>query len=97
MPCPPAFTVNTPAEYVALPACPTLPISVSSHPEGSGCDVVVKTIALLLFIPGATATTKYPEIAPAEIVAVIDASLHEFTAIGASLRNTPLVPREFPK
>src|SRR6266704_833339 len=84
-PC--ALTVNVPFEYVALPAEPTVPISLSSHPAGRGCEVTVNTTGLLLFMPGLTETAKYPEIAPSVIVIVIDVSLHEFTVIAASLSH----------
>jgi len=97
MPDPLALTVNVPPAYVALPAEPTFPISLSSHPAGRGWEVMVNTTGLLVFILGPTETAKYPVIAPDAIVIVIDVSLHEFTVIGASLSRTTLLACELPK
>jgi hypothetical protein len=88
--------VNVPLAYVALPAVPTWPTSRFSHPLGSGCEVTAKTIALLLFMLGATATTKYPEVAPVGIVIVMDVSLQELIVIGAPFKYTVLFPCELP-
>jgi hypothetical protein len=67
-------------------------MSWSNHPDGSGCEVTVKTTGLLQFMLGAMATVRYPEFAPVEIVMLIEVSLQELMVIAASLRSTALLP-----
>jgi hypothetical protein len=82
---------------VALPAIPTEPTSWSNHGVNNGCEVTVKSTALLSFMLGATETSKGPVVAPAEIVITIDALDHELTVIGALFSVTKLPPCEAPK
>jgi hypothetical protein len=48
-------------------------------------------------MPGATATTKYPELAPEGIVVTIEVSLQELIVIGALFSVTRLAFSEVPK
>jgi hypothetical protein len=97
MSAPDPFTVNVPLAYVALPAIPTAPISRSSHVVGNGCEVTVKSMALLSFMLGATDTTSGPDVAPDGIVIVMEVLLQEFTVTGASFKRTTLLLCEAPK
>jgi hypothetical protein len=84
--------VNVPFAKVALPKTPVTPMSSSSHPVGSGFEVIVNRTGLLSFMLGATDTTKSPEVAPEGIVTEIDVALHVFTVISAPLSKTRLLP-----
>ena len=97
VPTPPPTTVNVPLAYVALPITPTWPISWSNHGVGSGCVVTAKCTALLLFMLGATETTKYPEVAPVGIVVTMDVLPHELIVTGVLFKVTTLLPLEAPK
>jgi hypothetical protein len=59
--------------------------------------VTAKYTALLLFMPGATETTMYPDVAPVGIVMVIEVLLHELTVTGALFNITKLPLCELPK
>src|SRR5438034_7203893 len=83
-PAPDPLTVNVPLEKLALPVCPTVPKSTSSH-EGSGWVATNKRKALLSFMLGATDTTTGPEVAPVGMVTVIDVPLQEVAAIAEPL------------
>src|SRR5271163_4375687 len=64
---------------------------------GSGCEVTVKTTGLLSFMPGATETTNGPEVAPAEIVMLMDVAFQVLMATGVPFSNTTLLPCVAPK
>ncbi len=51
---------------------------------------------MLLFMPGATETSKGPELAPAGIVIVMEVSLQELTVANAPFSRTALLPCEAP-
>src|SRR5271154_2562702 len=68
-----------------------------NQPDGRGCDVTEKATALLEFMLGATVTARYPDVAPVEIVMLIEVSLHELIVIAASFRSTALLPCVDPK
>jgi hypothetical protein len=59
--------------------------------------VTAKYTALLLFMPGATETTKYPEVAPEGTVMMTEVLLHELTVTGALFSITRLPPCDAPK
>jgi hypothetical protein len=92
VPKPAPETVNVPFAKPALPATPTAPTSWSNQDAGSGCDVTVKRIALLSFIPGATETSNGPVVAPAGMVIVIDVLLHALIVTAEPFNRTALPP-----
>src|ERR1700726_3548593 len=75
---------------------PTAPTSWSNQVTGSGCDVTVKTIALLSFMLGATETSNGPEVAPAGMVMVIDVALQRLIVTAAPFSRTALPPCDAP-
>jgi hypothetical protein len=72
-------------------------MSLSSHPEGKGCDVTVNETGLLSFMLGASETTNNPEVATEGIVRLIEVSLQEFIITGVALSVTTLPPCDVPK
>src|ERR1700738_4285773 len=94
--CPDALRVNTPLVKLALPVPPSCPISRSNHPLGNGCEVTVNVIGLLLFMLGATETSKGPDVAPPGIVIVMEVSFHELTVAIPPFSRTTLLPCEAP-
>jgi uncharacterized membrane protein YdfJ with MMPL/SSD domain len=70
---------------------------MSSHPDGSGCEVTVNATVLLLSRLGPTKTAKSPEVAPVGIVMLIDVAFQELIVTGAPFRVTVLPPWEAPK
>src|SRR4029077_6969396 len=63
---------------------------MSSHPLGSGWDVIVNTTGLLESMVGPSSTLRKPDVAPAQIVMEMDVALHELTIIGKSFKTTKL-------
>src|SRR6266404_4829397 len=70
---------------------------MSSHPDGSGCEVTVNATVLLLSRLVPTKTAKSPEVAPVGIVMLIDVAFQELIVTGAPFRVTVLPPWEAPK
>ena len=80
---------------VLAPVAPCAALTLFGDAERvkvGGAAVTVKGTGLLLFMPGATETTKGPEVAPAGMVMVMELLLQELMVTVAPFRITTLLP-----
>jgi len=80
---------------VLAPVAPCAALTLLGDAERvkvGGAAVTVKGTGLLLFMPGATETTKGPEVAPAGMVMVMELLLQELMVTVAPFRITTLLP-----